>query len=302
MKPVFLKLTLPLLGEVEFPAYMTMLMLGFTLAIWLARRDEDRSGRNGDRIVDLGLLMLFCGIAGSRLLSVFAEGHFMDFVHLCTDPKLVTPADSYARGVLCNVDAQCSPYYLCDTARHACYPPRDCLEVLKFWHGGLAYYGGFILAVPVGLLYARWKKLGVMRIADLTSPMIALGLCFGRLGCFFNGCCYGRPSHLPWAMTFPGHSGPVHPTQLYESLGALSIFAILYFVWRPRKRAHGEVFAGLLILYGILRFMLEFLRDDDRGAAFGLSTSQLIGIPLVAFGVAILVAKRRQVWRAAHAS
>jgi phosphatidylglycerol:prolipoprotein diacylglycerol transferase len=290
--PIFLKFTLPLLGEVEFPAYMTMLMLGFTLAIWLARRDEDRSGRNGDRIVDLGLIMLFCGIAGARLLSVVAEGHFMDFVNMCVDPKAVTPMDSYARGVICNVDAQCGADYLCDAARHACYPQKDCLEALKFWHGGLAYYGGFLFAVPVGLWYARWKKLGVMRIADVTSPMIALGLCFGRLGCFFNGCCFGRPSHLPWAMTFPGHSTPVHPTQLYESAGALAIFGVLYFVWRPRKRANGQVFAGLLILYGILRFMLEFLRDDERGSAAGLSTSQLIGIPLVLAGIAILWATR----------
>lgn len=284
MKPTFFKFELPVLGVVDFPAYMTMLMIGFTLAIWLARREEDRSGRNGDRIVDLGLLMLFCGILGSRLLSVFAEGHFMDFVNLCIDPTKVAPTDAWARAVVCTTDAMCQPHYLCNTATGACYPPRDCLEALKFWHGGLAYYGGFLLAVPVGLWYARRKQLGVWRIANLTSPYIMLGLFFGRMGCFFNGCCYGAPTDLPWAMHFPGHRDDVHPTQLYEAFGALSIAAFLYFVVRPRKRTDGQVFAALLVVYGVVRFLLEFVRDDNRGVGFGLSTSQWIGLPLIALG------------------
>jgi phosphatidylglycerol:prolipoprotein diacylglycerol transferase len=186
----------------------------------------------------------------------------------------------------------CAPDYLCNEATHACHPPQDCLEFLKFWHSGLAYYGGFLLAAPIGFWYLRRKQLGVLRVADLVTPFIALGLFFGRLGCFLAGCCYGKACTLPWAVTFPGGLGDVHPTQLYESLGALGISAVLYLVVRPRKRAHGQVLAAFLVLYGVLRFLLELLRDDERGALLGLSTSQWIGIPLVVGGV--LLWRRRR--------
>jgi len=294
--PIFLRLDLPVLGVVEFPAYMTLLMVGFTAAIWLARRAEDRSGGNGDRVVDLGLWMLAFGIVGARLLSVLADGHLMDFVHMCTDPKQVPPPEAVARAIICQTDTECGPRYLCDAARHACYPPRDCLEVLKFWHGGLAYYGGFLVAAPVGLWYLRRHRLGVWRVADLVSPFIALGLFFGRMGCFLNGCCYGSECTLPWAVRFPGMGAPVHPTQLYEALGSLSIAALLYLGVRPRKRAHGQVLAAWLVLYGVLRFLLEFWRADERGAFAGLSTSQWIGIPLVALGAWLYA---RLAWRRA---
>jgi phosphatidylglycerol---prolipoprotein diacylglyceryl transferase len=276
-----------------FPAYETMLLLGFGVAMWLGRRAEDRAGKNGDRIVDLGLLMLVCGVAGARLLSVTAEGHFLDFVHRCTDPTRVAPDDAWARALSCASDAACAPY-LCDPLRHACYPPRDCLAALEFWNGGLAYYGGFLAAVPAGLWYARRKRLGGWRVADLTAPLIALGLAFGRLGCFFTGCCYGAATTVPWGMRFPGHPGPVHPTQLYESAGALLIFGLLTGVVQPRKRAHGQVFAALLVLYGALRFVLELWRDDERGTRFGLSTSQWIGIPLVLLGAWLYLDRQRK--------
>jgi phosphatidylglycerol:prolipoprotein diacylglycerol transferase len=285
MNPMLWDFTLPVLGKVEFPAYMTMLIIGFALATWLSRREEDRSGRNGDRIVDLALVCVIFGLLGARLLSVLADGHFQDFVHLCTNPKLVPALD--AKVAVCQADAQCGYQYLCDQATHHCYPPRDCLAPLKFWQGGLAFYGGLLLAAPAGLYYARRKRLGILRIADLVSPGIAYGLVFGRLGCFLNGCCYGKPTDLPWGVDFPtlaGHAH-VHPTQLYESLGCLGIFALLYWVVRPMKRRHGDVFAALLVLYGSLRFLLEFLRDDERGAILGISTSQWIGIPLVLWGV-----------------
>jgi phosphatidylglycerol---prolipoprotein diacylglyceryl transferase len=281
LKPTFLEFHLPVVGEVVFPAYMTLLMVGFTLAIWLARRDEDRLGRNGDRVVDLGLIMLACGIIGARLLSVVADGKLHDFVNLCTDPKLVEAVDAKVR--ICTADAQCGWDYLCDLERKTCYPPRDCIAALKFWQGGLTYYGGFLLAVPVGLWWARRKQLGVWRMADLTAPVIAFGLFWGRLGCFFNGCCYGSHTDGPLGVDFPGRPN-VHPTQLYEAIGALAIFAFLYFWLRPRKRAHGQVFAVFLVVYAVMRFILEFWRADDRGGFGGLSTSQWIGIPLLGLG------------------
>ncbi len=289
---MLLSFTLPVIGVVEFPSYMTMLLLGFTLAVWLARREEERGGRNGDRIVDLAIWMLIFGVFGARMLSVLADGKLHDFVNLCRSPKLVEAIDRKVS--FCTVsDNKCGYDYLCDPDTHRCYPPKDCLAAFKFWQGGLAYYGGLIAAAPVGIWYATKKKLGGLRIADLTSPFIALGLFFGRMGCFLNGCCYGKPTSLPWGVTFPQRGTPphVHPTQLYEAIGALGIFTVLYFIVRPRKRVHGQVFAGLLVGYGVLRFLLEFLRDDARGGFLGLSTSQWLGIPLIAGGV-ILLARR----------
>jgi phosphatidylglycerol:prolipoprotein diacylglycerol transferase len=288
MNPVFFE---GMFGN-AFPAYMTLLIVGFGLATVLARREEDATGRNGDRIVDLSLLMIVFGVLGARLLSVLADGHFHDFVNLCVDPKQVPALDRLVDH--CTADAQCGYDYLCNLENNTCYPPRDCLAALKFWQGGLAFYGGLVLAVPVGLWYARRKQLGVWRIADLTAPPIAFGLFFGRMGCFLNGCCYGTPTTLPWGVDFPQVVGKqhLHPTQLYEAIGALAIFALLYWVVRPRKHRHGDVFAWMLVLYGALRFVLEFLRNDERGGLLGLSTSQWIGIPLVAWGVYWLLGRR----------
>jgi phosphatidylglycerol:prolipoprotein diacylglycerol transferase len=291
---MLLRFTLPVIGVVEFPSYMTLLLAGFSLAVWLARREEDRSGRNGDRIVDLAIWMLIFGVFGARMLSVLADGKLHDFVNLCRSPKLVEAIDRKVE--FCQPsNNQCGYDYLCDPDTHKCYPPKDCLAAFKFWQGGLAYYGGLLAAAPVGLWFARRKKLGALRIADLTSPYIAFGLFFGRMGCFLNGCCYGKQTSLLWAVTFPQDGTPkhVHPTQLYEAVGALAIFALLYWVIRPAKRMHGQVFGGLLVMYGTLRFLLEFLRDDARGGLWGLSTSQWLGIPLIAAGVMLLTRRPR---------
>jgi phosphatidylglycerol:prolipoprotein diacylglycerol transferase len=294
MNPMLWAPTLPLVGKVEFPAYMTLLIVGFAVAMWLGRREEDRRGGNGDRIVDLGLLMLVAGVLGARLMSVLFDGQLQNFVWLCTDPARVPALDALV--ARCTTDAQCGYDYWCNPANQTCAPPRDCLAALKFWQGGLAYYGGLLLAAPVGFWDARTKNLGVGRIADLTAPLIVLGLFFGRMGCFLNGCCYGAPTDLAWGVDFPQRDTPaghLHPTQLYEALGSLGLYAFLAFVVRPRKRRHGEVFAWMLVSYGVLRFALEFFRADARGALGGLSTSQWISIPLVAVGVYLVVRWRR---------
>ncbi|HEX4457508.1 MAG TPA: prolipoprotein diacylglyceryl transferase, partial [Polyangia bacterium] len=203
--------------------------------------------------------------------------------------------------------AQCGFDYLCDTVTHKCYPPKDCFAALEVWRGGLAYYGGFIFAVGFAFYYVRKHQLGWWRTADLASPGIMLGLVCGRLGCFLNGCCYGKPTTSFLGVVFPrGGSAwrqqvdehlivaaqnalPVHPTQLYESFGCFVCFVLLYFVVRPRRRAFGQVFAWMLILYGIARSICEIWRDDDRGVILGfISTSQIISVPLIAGGIALL--------------
>lgn len=295
MKPIFFEFELPVLGLVTFPAYMTMLMIGFLVAITVARRQGERMGIPGEQVVDLGILMLVLGVLGARLLAVLTDGKLSDFVHLCTDPTLVEAVDSLVP--YCTGDLPCEPGYECDPASNTCHPPRDCLAALKFWQGGLTFYGGLLLAVPGGLWFARRKGMGAWRTADLVAPLTMLGLFFGRIGCFCNGCCYGAPTDAWVGVTLPGHLGPVHPTQLYEAALALSLFFVLHMVVRPRKRADGEVFAWLLVLYGGMRVVLEVFRADQRGALGPLSTSQIISIPLILAGIWLIVRNRSRMKR-----
>jgi phosphatidylglycerol:prolipoprotein diacylglycerol transferase len=191
------------------------------------------------------------------------------------------------------------------------------LAIFKVWRGGLAYYGGFIFAAIFCLHFARKHRMGRWVVADLAAPWIAFGLALTRVGCFLNGCCYGKLSHLPWAVRFPVGSSaweaqraaglipadspalPVHPTEIYLALLNFGMFLLLYLVVRRRKRLDGQVFAWLLICKGVLRSFVEIFRDDDRGVFFGwLSTSQILSVPLVAFGVYLLLGGLRSGWLA----
>lgn len=291
MRPVLFAFHAPLVGEVSFPAYFTLLTLGFGLALVLTVRESKRLGMDHERVLDTNLWMVVWGIIGARVLHLIADGHFHDYVNLCRDPKQVPALDALTS--YCSTAAQCGYDYLCDVATHKCYPPRDCLAAVKVWRGGLAYYGGFVFAVAFAWYYVRKHALGWWRTADLAAPGIMLGLVCGRLGCFLNGCCYGKPTDSWIGVVFPQRQVRVHPTQLYESAACFVIFCILYYVVRPRRRAFGDVFAAMLILYGIARSVIELWRDDDRGVLFGwLSTSMIISIPLIAGGLLLLL--RRQ--------
>ena len=138
-------------------------------------------------------------------------------------------------------------------------------EGLASLREGFVFYGGFITASLATVVYTRRKHLPLMKVADLLAPGVALGHLFGRLGCFFNGCCFGKPCSLPWAVDFPAphplHGIPVHPTELYEAAGNLLIFCGLL-GWERRKRFDGQVWWLYVLSYGILRFVVEFFRGD----------------------------------------
>ncbi|HWQ91428.1 MAG TPA: prolipoprotein diacylglyceryl transferase, partial [Clostridia bacterium] len=138
-------------------------------------------------------------------------------------------------------------------------------EVFMIQRGGLVYYGGLIGAVVTGIAYLRWKRISLWAMADVMAPSIALGHFFGRLGCLFNGCCYGSACSLPWAIHFPyGHNTyplGVHPTQVYEALLNLGFYAFLAWLFRRRK-FDGQIFALYLIGYAFLRSFVELFRGD----------------------------------------
>ena len=168
------------------------------------------------------------------------------------------------------------------------------------WEGGLVFYGGFLLAALVGVIFTRYRGYAVDEIADCLAPALALGQGIGRWGCFFAGCCYGKPTPLPWGVRFkdPASLAPLgvqlHPVQLYESAGDLLIAALLWLMLQRRKDdAHGEIFWLYVLLYGILRFAMETLRGDDRGPVYGgLAPSQIIALVAILISGSIFLVQK----------
>jgi len=181
---------------------------------------------------------------------------------------------------------------------------------LDFLRSGGVFYGGLLGAIVVGYFLMRRWKLPWWKTADACAPGIALGNVLGRQGCFSAGCCWGKPTTLPWGVRFTelGHeitgvptNTPLHPTQLYESLAMLLVFFFLLWLHK-RKKFSGQVILAYAFIYAAVRFMIEFVRDDPRGDIFGLttltglSTSQMIGI-IVGIGALVLMIVR---WRRAR--
>jgi phosphatidylglycerol:prolipoprotein diacylglycerol transferase len=178
-------------------------------------------------------------------------------------------------------------------------------ELLSLARSGGVFYGGLILAVVVALWYIRRIGLPLWTTCDVFAPGIALGHVVGRMGCFFAGCCYGKPTSVPWAITFrdpyaAANVGtplniPLHPTQLYEA-GAEALILVLLLATEPRgKRYPGRTFWLYMLLYAISRYIIEMFRDDPRGTVGMFSTSQFISIVLAPLAVIMLAYLRRGV-------
>ncbi|MBP6715965.1 MAG: prolipoprotein diacylglyceryl transferase [Acidobacteria bacterium] len=173
-------------------------------------------------------------------------------------------------------------------------------ELLSLARAGGVFYGGLIAAVLVGFWLVRKYKLPVWTTGDLVAPGIALGHVIGRMGCLLAGCCYGRPTDVPWAITFNDPQAalnvgtplaiPLHPTQLYDAGAELIILGFLLATEKRGNKFPGRTFWLYLVLYAISRFIIEFYRGDDgRGMAFNaLSTSQIVSAAIVPIGLFML--------------
>ncbi len=248
----------------ELHTYGVMIAVGFILGIYVALRQARREGIHPNQVLDLSFWILISSMVGSRLLY------------------MVVNLDEYLA----------EPIYF-----------------LKIWQGGLVFYGGVLGALLAGWTFCRRHGLSFLRITDLFIPSVALGHFCGRLGCFSAGCCHGRPTNLThYGAIFHAHGTvvaknhllgvPLHPTQLYDALGELLIFAMLLWL-RPRKRAHGQLLMAWLFAYPAWRFVTEMFRaDDERGLLlrvdlFGdarpemLSTSQIVSAALFGAGLAL---------------
>jgi phosphatidylglycerol:prolipoprotein diacylglycerol transferase len=212
------------MGHFTVNSYGAMLMLGFIGGIYTGTRLGIRRHIPGERIMDLGLLVLVAAIIGARVMYI-----------------MLTPNAG---------------------------PILDVKEIMTHGVGGLSFYGGMIGGVLVSIFYVRATKINFWRLGDALAPGIALGYAITRIGCFLNGCCYGKPSTLPWAMNFPfspdGPTGLVHPTQLYASLMGFAMFGILLYFSRgdSLKRA-GRLFMLFLMMEGVERITMEIFRAPD---------------------------------------
>ena len=183
-------------------------------------------------------------------------------------------------------------YVLTNLAEFSANP----LDAFAIWKGGLVFYGGMIAAVPTGIWYVQKHRLPVWKTADIIAPYAALGHAFGRLGCFFAGCCYGAPCSGPACITYTdAHSlAPLgvglYPTQLMESGGEFLVFGVLLLL-RRHKKFDGQLFWFYPLFYSVLRFSIEFFRGDAvRGLYFNnmISTSQIIAVFMFGFSLVML--------------
>jgi phosphatidylglycerol:prolipoprotein diacylglycerol transferase len=264
--------TLVRLGSFGLPTYGVAMALGFLAAILLGVRSARRQGISVERLLDLSFWILGASLIGSRL--AYAVTRAPEFVQICAG----TGAERSLGRVL-----------------------FDCTRSLHIWEGGYVFYGGYVAAILVSIWYTRRHQMGFFRVADLTSPLVALGHFFGRLGCFAAGCCYGKPAPPALGVAFPPGSlvhaelsaagllaagaaatMPLYPTQLYEALAELAIFVLLV-VRGQRRTYYGQVFVTYLWLYPSARAAIELFRGDpDRGYLWRLSTPTLnrwLGIP-----------------------
>ncbi len=184
----------------------------------------------------------------------------------------------------------------------------DPMSAFKVWQGGLVFYGGLILAFIVFLVWCFLKRERTLSVADLFVVVIPLGHAFGRVGCFFYGCCYGRISTSALAVAFPRRSPawmaqlqsgliqqsaqeslPVLPTQLFEAAAVLALFAALFFIYLRNWRSRPGFTTGCyLVGYACIRFGIEFLRDDMRQKVGPMSIGQVISLGLFLLGITFI--------------
>jgi phosphatidylglycerol:prolipoprotein diacylglycerol transferase len=285
--------------SVPLHSYGLLLAAAFLSGAWLAQREARRVGQDPERVADLAFLVLVAGWLGSDLYykavnwrDFFAPGAFWAY-----SPTAARILNALTLGLF---DVERVPRFLLPA--------------------GMVFYGGFLAAALAATFYLRRHRMSVLAYGDTLIPSVAFGHFLGRLGCFLAGCCWGRVSDagLPWLVSFPpaslayqtlagrgdagafldphGHgTRPLHPTQLYEAFGELSLFLLLVLWVRPRKRFDGQLLATWLLLYALLRSLVELFRGDvERGLVAGLAVGQWTSVAIFAAGAAVWVLSRRR--------
>jgi phosphatidylglycerol---prolipoprotein diacylglyceryl transferase len=250
------------LGPFALRSFGLAIAVGFAVAIAAVLRRAKRWGFPPDPVLNLCFYLIFSGILGARLAYVVT--HLEEFAGRWLDA--VNPFAGEQFGL-----------------------------------AGLNLYGGIVVGIVVSVAYARRRNLPVLGVLDLLAPGVAIGLFVSRWGCFFNGCCFGRPTDLPWGVSFPPDTlpyyvfgpQPLHPTQIYSSLYGLVLFGVVLWV-DERKKYFGWTAAWFLILEAIFRVAIEPLRYYEGAMhvmVFGrdFTYNELTSALLLATGVFLLV-------------
>jgi len=245
------------LGPITIFSYGTILAVSFVICLSLMISQRNRVGMSTQQVYDMAVWTIIGGLLGARLTYVIM--HWDEF-------------------------------------------SKNLVEIVMIHRGGLAFFGSYIGGAAALILFLKRHRLPFLKFADFFSPFVALGHAVGRLGCFMNGCCYGRPTECPWGVTFPAGSLPashfglnhrIHPTQLYEFSLLIILFLILHRM-DQRKKFDGQTFSLYLILYSLIRFLMEFLRGDARYVIPGwLTVFQSFCLVFMVLGVTIYLLKSR---------
>lgn len=241
------------IGNFYLPTYGVLVASGVLLGLWISVRNSEKRGLNGDDAWNLGIFMVLAGIVGAKILYI------------------VNDWSSYAHNW------------------------KEIFSLNTLQAGGV-FSGGLLAALAVGAWYMRSHHMPLLRTTDAFAPGLAIGHVLGRFGCFAAGCCYGKETSHFWGVTFTNQLAnlvsqtplgvKLEPTQLIEA--AAEFFNFVFLMWLlKRKKFDGQVFAAFIMLYGVERFLIEFLRGDEgRGVVFGglMSGTQLIAICLVIGG------------------
>ncbi|UCC43975.1 MAG: prolipoprotein diacylglyceryl transferase [Candidatus Zixiibacteriota bacterium] len=254
------------IGPFPIRGYGLMLAISFILGVLYIQRITARDGKPFEPFLSIAYIMIFGGVIGARLFYVIL--HIPEFAGNWI--SVVNPFQSDQFGI-----------------------------------AGLNLYGGVLLAIAGTLIYCRWKKLSTLEVFDYFAPTLGLGLVFTRIGCFLNGCCFGTPTDLPWAVTFPIGSIPysvygdqhLHPAQLYSSLYGLALFLLLHFLAK-RKQFAGQVMAVLLMSEATFRFVIEYVRYYENAMLFAVGSwqptyNQVVSLILFVSGLVLYIVRRK---------
>jgi phosphatidylglycerol:prolipoprotein diacylglycerol transferase len=268
-------------GGLPVRGYGVMVLAGAAAGVWMACYRAQRAGIDRELIWSMAFWLFIGGMIGGRAFYVIE--YWQDKFH----------ADTFRETLL---------------------------RVINFPEGGLVVYGALFGGVIAVVIFIRKHALPVLATFDLIAPSFLVGLALGRIGCFLNGCCYGGPTSLPWAVRFPpgsppyadqahqgllsavsppAHSLPVHPAQLYSAITAALIAWVLW-TYYPSRRRDGQVVGLMLALYPISRFLEEIIRTDEPSVfGTGLSISQNISLAVFVAGIGLLAYLAKQPARVA---
>jgi phosphatidylglycerol:prolipoprotein diacylglycerol transferase len=256
--PIFIQI-----GDFAIRWFGVMMATGFLVAFFNMNYQAKREGLNQQAISDMLIWILVGGLMGARIAYVIANWP----TEFASDP----------------------------------------ISMFYVQRGGLIYYGGLIGGIISSLIYVKIKKMSALSVADVAATSIPIGQAFGRVGCFLNGCCYGKVTAAPIGVEYPINSSPwieqvnhhlidsssrctlsVHPVQLYESCFSILIFLSLVFILRKQKFS-GITASCYLLLYGILRFVMEFFRGDERQKISSITIAQGISLLIIAGGIVLFL-------------